>query len=41
MLTEHEVLNRTSLTASLEVQGWQHLDAVLIAAPRNLIFLFF
>lgn len=32
MLTEHEVLNQTSITASLDVQGWQHLDAVLIAA---------
>jgi MoxR-like ATPase len=32
MLDEKEVIRKASITATLEVQGWQHLDAILLAA---------
>lgn len=32
MLSEHEVIRKASITASLDIQGWQHLDAILLAA---------
>ena len=32
MLNEKEVIRKASITATLEVQGWQHLDAILLSA---------
>ena len=32
MLSEQEVIRKVSITTTLEVQGWQHLDAILLAA---------